>query len=363
MPAIPGASGREQFEAVSSIFDALGIVLYVADLDTHELLFLNPHAEQLWGSGQLGRPCYEVLQTGQLGPCAFCTNARLIEAGHTCPAVVWEFQNTVTGRWYLCLDKAIHWHDGRLVRMEVAIDITERKAHERFHEQYVGLISHDLRAPLSTIAASAAALKMLLERQDISQTAKPVEAILRSTRRMSGMIEDLLETTRLESGAIQLHVSPLDLTELTAAVIASFPANPSRPINLDAAGPVPVMGDAARLERVLENLISNAIRYSPLETPVRVEVVNGDDEVVVTVTDRGPGISADELPKLFQRFHRGTHERGPSKGLGLGLYNSRLIIESHEGRIWADSQTGAGSTFGFALPLTPSRLTCSDVAH
>lgn len=363
MAPIPGASGHWPFKAVSSIFDAVDMVLYVADLETHELLFLNKHAEQLWGSGQLGRPCYEVLQTGQVGPCAFCTNDRLIEEGHTCPPVIWEFQNTVTGRWYLCIDKAIQWHDGRLVRMEVAIDITERKAHERFHQQYVGLISHDLRAPLSTIAASAAALKILLERQEDSQTAKPVDAILRSTRRMSEMIEDLLETTRLESGAMQLHVAQLDLTELAVSAISSFPASPSRPINLNAAGPVMVLGDAARLERVLENLIGNAIRYSPLETPVRVEVVNGDDEAVVKVTDRGPGISAEELPKLFQRFHRGAHEGGPSKGLGLGLYTSRLIIESHQGRIWADSQTGAGSTFGFALPLTRSRLTCSDVAH
>ncbi|MGZ9006473.1 MAG: sensor histidine kinase, partial [Burkholderiales bacterium] len=327
-----------------------------------ELLFLNSHAEQLWGSGQLGRPCYEVLQAGQTGPCAFCTNHLLVEAGQPRPPVVWEFQNTVTGRWFLCIDRAIQWHDGRLVRMEVAIDITERKAPERFHEQYVGLISHDLRAPLSTIAASAAALKILLERQNVSHAAGPVDAILRSTRRMSEMIEDLLETTRLESGAIQLHVSQLDLTELATSVIASLAANASRSIHLDAAGPVTVIGDAGRLERVLENLIGNAIRYSPLETPVRVEVVNRDDETVVTVTDRGPGISAEELPKLFQRFYRGAHETGSSTGLGLGLYTSRLIIESHHGRIWADSKTGAGSTFGFALPLKRDRLNCTGVA-
>jgi two-component system, OmpR family, phosphate regulon sensor histidine kinase PhoR len=290
------AHGLEQFEAVSGVFDALDIVLYVADFDTHELLFLNARGEELWGSGQLGRRCYEVLQAGQGGPCAFCTNHRLVEGGQARPQarppVAWEFQNTVTGRWFLCIDKAIRWRDGRLVRMEVAIDITERKAHEWFQEQYVGLISHDLRAPLSTIAASASALESLLEHHqlDASQGARALGAILRSTRRMSEMIEDLLETTRLESGSIQLHVAQLDLAELATSVIASFPDGPSRPIRLKAAEPVTVMADAGRLERVLENLIGNAIRYSPAGTPVQVEVAKKEDETVVTVADRGLGI-------------------------------------------------------------------------
>jgi two-component system, OmpR family, phosphate regulon sensor histidine kinase PhoR len=363
MPAESSASGLEQFEAVSSIFDAVDIVLYVADFDTHELLFLNARGEQLWGSRQLGRRCYEVLQAGQAAPCAFCTNRRLVEGGQALPPVAWEFQNTANGRWFLCIDKAIRWQDGRLVRMEVAIDITERKAHERFQEQYVGLISHDLRTPLSTITAAASALEILLEHHqlDTSQGAKALGAILRSTRRMSEMIEDLLETTRLESGSIQLHVAQLDLAELAASVIASFPDSPSRPIRLKAE-PVTVMADAGRLERVLENLIGNAIRYSPAGTPVQVEVAERDAETVVTVADRGLGIAPAELPKLFERFYRGAHQRS-AKGLGLGLYTSRLIIESHRGRIWADSKLGAGSTFGFALPLKRDRLTGSGASR
>ncbi|MGZ5366020.1 MAG: sensor histidine kinase, partial [Mycobacterium sp.] len=98
-------------------------------------------------------------------------------------------------------------------------------------------------------------------------------------------------------------------------------------------------------------LIGNAIRYSSAESPLEVRVASHDDEVVVTVADRGVGIPPSELPRLFERHYRGTHDRGSSKGLGLGLYTSRLIIESHHGRIWADSEVGAGSTFGFALPI------------
>jgi two-component system, OmpR family, phosphate regulon sensor histidine kinase PhoR len=342
-------SRLEQFAAVSSIFDAVEMVLYVADMGTHELLFLNTHAERLWGRNNVGRRCYDVLQASQNGPCTFCTNHRLIENGRACPPVVWEFQNTMNQRWYLCIDRAIPWSDGRLVRMEVAIDITERKAHEQFQEQYVGLISHDLRTPLSTIAVSASTLKLLLERHAFSQGAKPVDMILRSTRRMAEMIDDLLETTRLESGQLQLHMSRLDLAELAAAVIGSLRVEASRPIYLASTGPAPVLADAGRLERVLENLIGNAIRYSQPGTPVSVRIETKDHETVVTVADRGVGIPAGELPNLFQRFYRGTGTRSPN-GLGLGLYTSRLIVDSHGGRIWADSEVGTGSTFGFALP-------------
>ncbi|MGZ8274156.1 MAG: sensor histidine kinase [Burkholderiaceae bacterium] len=344
-------SGPEQLAAASNIFDAVDVVLYVADIETHELLFLNAYGEKIFGSGHIGERCYDVLQAGQGGPCAFCTNPRLVKAGKAGPPVVWDFQNSVSGRWFLCIDKAIRWHDGRLVRMEVAIDITDRKARERFHEQYVGLISHDLRSPLSAIEGSAATLKFLLEGVDLPQGTRRVDAILRGTRRMSEMIEDLLETTLLESGGIELHVTDLDLTKLVASVIASFTTSASRLIGLTALGSVRVMADAGRLERVLDNLIGNAIRYSSAESPLEVRVASHDDEVVVTVADRGVGIPPSELPRLFERHYRGTHDRGSSKGLGLGLYTSRLIIESHHGRIWADSEVGAGSTFGFALPI------------
>jgi two-component system, OmpR family, phosphate regulon sensor histidine kinase PhoR len=346
------AMGLAQFIAVSSIFDAEEMVLYVADMDTHELLFCNSHAERLWGADWAGRRCHAVLQGDAAGPCSFCTNHRLIQDGRAGPPVTWEFQNTVNKRWYLCIDKAIPWSDGRLVRMEVAIDITERKAQEQFREQYIGLISHDLRTPLATIALSASALQLLLEKRGLAEGARPVDAILRNTRRMAEMIEDLLETTRLESGRMKLHKSYFDLSDIVGAVITQLGMQASHPICWEASGPAPVLADAGRIERVLENLLGNAVRYSAPDMPVTVRIQRNGTESMVTVADRGAGIAADELPKLFQRFYRASSSRS-IEGLGLGLYNSRLIVESHGGRIWAESELGAGSTFGFALPAGP----------
>lgn len=340
-------SGLEQFAAVSSIFDAAEIVLYVADMETYELLFMNKHAERLWGT-MVGKPCYTVLQAGQNRPCEFCTNPQLTRDGHP---VVWEFQNTVNKRWFLCIDKAIPWSDGRLVRMEVAIDITDRKAHEQFREHYIDLISHDLRNPLSTIEVAASILQLQLGQACLTAAAEPVAAIQRSARRMADMIDDLLETTRLESGQMQLHASSLDLAQLAGTVIRQLGAGPSRPIRLQANGAARVVADAGRIERVLENLVGNALRYSKAGSPVLVQIEANEREVITAVVDRGVGIPADELPRLFQRFYRGAGNS--TNGLGLGLYNSRLIVERHGGRIWAESSPGAGSTFRFALPVAP----------
>jgi len=348
----PGAlhPGLEQFAAVSSIFDAAEMVLYVADLQTHELLFMNSQAQHTWGHSRIGEPCYKVLQAGQTAPCEFCTNYRLVEDGKAAHPVTWEFQNTVNKRWYLCIDKAIPWTDGRLVRMEVAIDITERRQHEEFRDQYVGLISHDLRTPLLTINLSAATLRSHLQRANAEEAARqPLEAIRHSTRRMSEMIDDMLETTRLESGQLQLHRAPVDLAEL-GRVVARDLGTPACRVRCVAEATVPMRADVGRIERVLENMVGNAIRHSPPGEEVVVEVKSTEAQAVVTVADQGPGIPADVVPKLFQRFYRAGNGDA-SSGLGLGLYNSRLIVEHHGGRIWVDSTPGAGSIFGFSLPF------------
>ena len=163
------------------------------------------------------------------------------------------------------------------------------------------------------------------------------------------MIEDLLETTRLESGRLRLSKSHFDVGRLAEVVTAQLETTASRPIRCETSGPAPVLADSGRIERVLENLIGNALRYSPPHSPITVRVEAQGPEAIVRVVDSGIGIPTDEIPKLFQRFQR-VKGNDSGAGLGLGLYNSRLIIDHHGGRIWAESTPGAGSTFGFALP-------------
>lgn len=118
------------YRSIATILDSLDALVYVADMETYELLFCNKYGRDIWGEVQ-GKTCWQVLQQGQDGPCKFCTNDRLLDkAGNPTGVYVWEFQNTIDKHWYQCRDQAIHWVDGRIVRMEVATDITQRKLSE-----------------------------------------------------------------------------------------------------------------------------------------------------------------------------------------------------------------------------------------
>jgi len=341
----------EQCVAITSIVNSMNASVYVAEIDTHELLFINPYAEKLFGD-VVGRRCYEVLQIGQTSPCAFCTNHRLLlDNGQPGAPVVWEFQNTVTRRWFQCIDRAIRWWDGHLVRLEVAFDITDRKEADRFREQYVGLVSHDLRNPINGILLNAQALRRTARKRGLDEECAELDHVIASATRMNSLIGDLLETTHLESGQLQLHLEPVDLEPWVVDVVhrTTVPAALERIVMRPAGGPVRAMADRNRLERVLENLLSNALKYSG-DALVDVAVRQEKTQAIVSVIDRGGGIAEADLPHLFERFFRGSRTSS-AKGLGLGLYNARLIVEAHGGRIWAESPPGHGAEFHFALPV------------
>ena len=118
---------EESYRGIATVLDSLDALIYVADMQTYEVLFVNEYGKSTWGDIQ-GKACWKVLQTGQDGPCPFCTNKLLLdEFGAPTKVHVWEFQNTVNKRWYQCRDQAIHWIDGHLVRLEIATDITDKK--------------------------------------------------------------------------------------------------------------------------------------------------------------------------------------------------------------------------------------------
>lgn len=122
---------NHSYQAIKTILNSLDALVYVSDMQTYDLLYINDYGKEEWGP-IAGRKCFQVLQAGQDSPCFFCTNNRLLNSeGQPSGVYVWEFQNTLNGRWYQCRDQAIYWVDGRLVRIEIATDITERKAMEQ----------------------------------------------------------------------------------------------------------------------------------------------------------------------------------------------------------------------------------------
>ncbi|ABF87410.1 sensory box histidine kinase [Myxococcus xanthus DK 1622] len=240
--------------------------------------------------------------------------------------------------------------------VSTAQDVTTRHELDRLREEYVSLISHDLRNPLHTISLRVGLLRRALREQNLEREESMTEAIQRSVAWMNTMIEDLLEGSRLESQRETLRREPRDLARFLEEVMERDVAPDVRErFHLEVPGALPpIWMDAARLERVMANLLSNAAKYSPGGQPITVRAQLQPEQVVVSVKDLGPGLSPEDAARVFDKYFR-TQKSGASdaKGLGLGLYISRLIIEAHGGRIWVESEPGQGSTFSFSLPVAP----------
>ncbi|MEZ4601666.1 MAG: ATP-binding protein [Syntrophotaleaceae bacterium] len=234
-------------------------------------------------------------------------------------------------------------------------DITPLHELQREREIYVHTISHDLRTPLTVIHGYA---QLLEAHCRDPESRMHVEAILKGVDNMAKMIENLVEAARLEGGKIVLDRIPVRVDRFLPEMLRqnSSALDISR-IFVDVPEDLPLVNaDPARLERILINLITNALKYSPDESPVDLFARSSEREIVISVRDRGYGIDPEDLPHIFERFHRSRN--GQSAGsVGLGLYITRSLVEAHGGRIWVDSRREVGSTFSFTLP------TASDNSH
>ncbi len=223
-------------------------------------------------------------------------------------------------------------------------------------ESFIYMVSHDLRNPLTILAGYASELEEQSHALDVDEEMRAgLQAIRRSVYRMDGMIQDLTDMTRLEGGQLQLHCKPVILTDfLTQLVQRSSAALEVDRIQLNIPTDIsPVLADENRLDRIVTNLLSNALKYADPGTPVLMHARRLNGFVVVSLTDQGQGIDPDDVPHLFERFSRMKAAR-KIEGIGLGLYITRMLVEAHGGHIEVASEVGKGSTFTFTLPISPS---------
>jgi len=335
----------EQLAFTRAITDSLGEGVYALDTEGR-ITFLNPTAERLLGWTQA-----ELFGKNEQSVIAFRRAGDAVAAAPSGDHDLVCLRKDGTA-FPVARTAAPIVIDGTQTGTVIAFrDMTEIRALERAREEYVALISHDLRNPLTVIQGRVQLLLRHLQRQELGRASDNAQVILTSSKRMDSMLTDLLEQMRLESGATDLRTEPTDLTWLLARIVAQFAADEeSGQIHLDDAPPLTAPLDPARIERVMLNLLSNARKYSSADNPIVVHVDRDGNAAVVSVTDQGMGIAPADLPHLFEKYYR-TEQVTVIKGMGLGLYSSRLIVEAHGGRIWAESVVGAGSTFRFSLPL------------
>lgn len=310
----------------------------IATDPSDRLLLLNPAAKTVFeieGDGWANQPLVEVIQ-----------DQALVDLWTPSPPMVGEIPLKNERTLWASVTEVPN-----VGRVAVLRDISEFKALDKAKSEIITTFTHDMGAPLAVVKGYVELIKMdgSLNKQQIHD----LQGITQAADQMKTMIEDLLELGRIE--AIEdLRTEVLALSNLIETTVTSF--HPLAEVNTielalePCEGQLMVEANLSLLTRAIDNLIENAIKYTPAGGRVVVRAYCQQDEVIVTITDNGPGISEQDLPRVFEKFFR-ARQHQDHIGTGLGLAIVKSIVERHYGRVWAESQANLGSTFSIALPL------------
>ena len=242
--------------------------------------------------------------------------------------------------------------DGTLISIIATVrDITHFRQADELKSEFVSIISHELKTPVALIKGYVSTLRRDDVEWDCNVMDSSLQVIEEEADRLTGLIENMLDATRLQMNAMQLKKADINLYQLVNRLVERFQVQTEgRQITISIPEDFPiVMADEPRLEQVLSNLISNAIKYAPRGS-IRISGQTLSDQIVICVMDEGPGIAAGDMPHIFDRFYRAKEATRKTKGAGLGLYLARAIVEAHGGRMWADAKTDQGARICFSLP-------------
>jgi len=359
---------RATHQRFLTVLDSIDATIYVADLKTYEVLFMNQNMIKNFGRDMTGEICWEVFR-GESGPCSQCTNDQLIdENGEPTGVCVWQCDNPIVGKSYINYDRAIEWTDGRMVRLQIATDITEMKNMERQLQQtqkfeaigtLAGGIAHDFNNLLMGIQGRASLMSVDIDPSHAF--GEHVDAIEEYIRSATDLTKQLLGFAR----GGKYEVKPIDINKLVSSSAAMFGRTKKEiRIHYNMHDPSLVVSvDRRQIEQVLLNLYVNAWQAMPGggEIYLETKIVDMDDTysrpykvkpgpyTKVSVTDTGMGMDPSIRQRIFDPFFT-TKEKG--RGTGLGLASAYGIIKNHGGVITVYSEVGTGTAFNIYLPLS-----------
>jgi PAS domain S-box-containing protein len=355
-----------------AFLDTLGVAVYTTDADG-AITYFNEAAVSLWGRHpELGEHWCGSWRLywpdGRPMPHEECPMAIAVKQDRAIGGVEAELERPDgTRAVFMTYPTPLHDPEGRMASaVNVLVDVTERrKAEEALRaaaealassnmvkDEFLGLVSHELRTPVTTIFGNAHLLRGRAGLLATEETNSMLTDIADESSRLLGIIENLLLLTRLGSGTPP-DLEPQLIAHVTRNAVDGYRQHhPDRAITLEVQpGQMVVEADRGHLEMLLDNLLTNATKYSPSSTEIEVLVTSDDREASVTVRDRGIGIADADASQLFTAFYRTEAAKMRTNGLGIGLAVCQRIVDSLGGRIWAHPREGGGTEAGFALPL------------
>ncbi|MFW6037875.1 MAG: PAS domain-containing sensor histidine kinase, partial [Desulfonatronovibrio sp.] len=353
---------------LETVLSGINALIYAADMETYEIVFINKYFRSIFGDIE-GKKCWQAIQGERKGPCEFCNNHKLVDDnGNPTGVIRREFFNPVTRRWYDCHDLAVEWVDGRLARLETAIDITERKQAEldlalkndqlqaalAERDMFFSIIAHDLKSPMSGILS----LTRMLDDDLDSLSAKDLRYIAtemnKGVESVFELLQDLLQWSRLRRERVEFLPEECGLAELarTSLYTTRLMAE-QKNIALQSLIPpeLTVVMDQTMINTVLRNVLFNAIKFTHKGGKITMTAQRSGEFVNVCVQDNGIGMNSQMLDSLFA-IDKKTRQVGTEgeRGTGLGLVLCKELIEKHGGRIWVESDEGLGTQVCFTLP-------------
>ncbi len=361
---------RTSHERFLKVLNCIDATVYVADMNTHEILFMNRHMVESFGRDMTGDICWQAFR-GEEGPCPHCTNDRLVdENGRPADVCAWQGRNPVTGRWYINYDRAIEWIDGRLVRLQIATDITEFKKMETALRQaqkmeaigtLAGGIAHEFNNMLGIILGNTE-----LALDDVPEW-NPAVDFIREIRTASLRARDVVKKLLSVARKAPSSKKPLRIGAVVGESLAllgkTIPETIEIRQNLFCTTET-ILGDPTGIDQILINLCTNAVHAigdAAGVLDVRLETTTVDDRlsdqydglppgeyVELTVADTGKGIDPDIMERIFDPYFT---TKDVDEGLGMGLAVVRGIVKKHDGAISVESRPGRGTVVTVWFPL------------
>ena len=353
---------------LQSVLGNVDAAVYVCDPRTKTLVYANEYLRRMLNRDDLsGGLCYEVLR-GRSEPCADCPQNQLFD-GEGKPLAVtlrWETHNTLLKRDFMLTDRLITWHDGRLLHMEVATDVTERnalvlaEAANLAQRDFLARMSHEIRTPMNGVLGMT---RLAMQADPPPAQLEYLKKIQSSAALLLGIINDILDFSRIEAGKLAIEKHVFNLREMVENIRELILPRADEKgldfsITVDESVPEYAVGDELRLSQVLLNLLGNASKFTlagRISLRVRAELpAAGMPRLFCAIEDSGIGMSREEQAALFKPFSQADSSTSRKfGGTGLGLSISKALVELMGGNISVASETGRGSTFSFHVELEP----------